>query len=295
MKKTALIILTGIIMMIGVCSADAFADQEWVRDILERKDRYWNRTVTVEGQIMSVTADPPGTSRGTYQLQDESTDATLTIRTDELPPVGKIYSVTGMIMQDPNTSDPYMKETSRSAPGFPPTMRLLLIGGGALFLILLIIFIVLLLKPKKSPSSQSTIRPAPRPGPAPASPDKTTKMPRSEPAPAEAEKTQVYISLGAEITVEKGPDQGKNFTLHKQVMTIGRPGARKNDIELNDDTVSKQQASIYYDNTKKEFTIKNESTTNPTMVNKNVVTESAHLESGARIEMGKSLLIFKKE
>jgi predicted component of type VI protein secretion system len=78
-------------------------------------------------------------------------------------------------------------------------------------------------------------------------------------------------------------------------MTIGRPGARKNDIELNDDTVSKQQASIYYDNTKKQFTIKNESTTNPTMVDKNVVTESAALENGSQIEMGKTVLKFKME
>ena len=295
MKKTTFITLGALILMIGFCSADAFADQEWVRDILERKDRYWNTTVTVQGQVMSVEADPPGTARGTYQLQDESTDDTLTIRTDDLPPVGKTFSITGMILQDPDTSEPYMRETSRTSAGFPPTMRIILIGGGALFLILLIIFIVLLLKPKKAAQAKSTVRPTSRPETPSSSPEKTTKMPRSAPPPAEADKTQVFVSLGAEVTVEKGPDQGKDYTLHKQVMTIGRPGARKNDIELNDDTVSKQQASIYYDNTKKQFTIKNESTTNPTMVDKNVVTESAALENGSQIEMGKTVLKFKME
>lgn len=295
MKKTAFVMLVAFVLMTGVCSANAFADQEWIRDILERKERYWNTTVTVEGQVLSVTADPPGTTRGTYQLQDESTKDTLSIQTNDLPAVGKNYSVTGMILQDPDTSETYMKETTRTSAGFPPTMRILLIGGGILFLVLLIIFIVLLVKPKTKPEAQPTIRPTPRPDmPAPG-PDKTTKMPPSEAPSPGPEKTQVFVSLGAEISVEKGPDKGKEFTLHKQVMTIGRPGARKNDIELDDDTVSKEQASIYYDNTRKQFTIKNESTTNPTMVNKNLVTESIPLENGALIEMGKTVLKFKTE
>jgi hypothetical protein len=295
MKKTALIMLIAFIFMIGICSANAFADQEWIRDILEKKERYWNTTVTVVGQVLSVTADPPGTTRGTYQIQDESTKDALTVRTDDLPPVGKTYQVTGMILQDPETSQTYMKEIRRNPPGIPSTVKILLVIGVALFVILLIIFIVLLAKSRKKPPAQQTLRPAARPGvPAPGL-DKTAKVAPAEAPSPPPEKTQIFVSLGAEISVEKGPDKGKEFTLHKQVMTIGRPGSRKNDIELTDDTVSKEQASIFYDNTKKEFTIKNESTTNPTMVNKNLVTESSLLENDAVIEMGKSVLKFKKQ
>lgn len=295
MKKTSFAILSAFILMLGVCSVNAFAGQEWIRDILERKERYWNTNVTVVGQVLSVKADPPGTTRGTYEFQDESTKDTLTIQTDNLPPVGKTYSVTGMILQDPDTSETYMKESGRTSSGFPPTMKILLIGGGILFLILLIIFIVLLVRPKTKSAAQPTITPTPRPEAPGPSLEKTTKMPTAEVPSPSPEKTQVFVSLGAEIMIEKGPDKGKEFTLHKQVMTIGRPGARKNDIELSDDTVSKEQASIFYDNVKKQFTIKNESTTNPTMVNKNLVTESAQLENDALIEMGKSALKFKIE
>ena len=280
-----------------ILTSTAFADQEWIRDILERKDRYVNIEVTVVGQVLAVQANPAGTTRGTFQIQDESTKDTLTVESKELPLVGKSYSVTGMILIDPNTSNPYLKETGRTSAGFPPTMKILLYGGGALFVILLIVFITLLVKPKSKAPAQATVRPMPRPEAAEPALDKTVKMPTSPAAPPvpEVDKTQVFVNLGANIIIDKGPNEGKEFTLHKQVMTIGRPGARKNDIELDDNTVSKEQASIFYDNTTRGFTIKNESTTNPTMMNKNVITSTSELNDGDVIEMGKTILRFKKE
>jgi len=67
------------------------------------------------------------------------------------------------------------------------------------------------------------------------------------------------------------------------------------DVELADDTVSKEQASIFYDNIKKTFTIRNESTTNPTLLNKNIITEAAELNHGDLIETGKTVFKFKRE
>jgi len=278
-------------------SVDAFADQEWISDILANPTRYWNRTVTIIGDIQSVAANPPGTTRGIYTVLDDSGPVPLTVQTKDLPPIGKTYSVTGVIIQDPNnTNVPLMRELKRTSPGMTSTMKILLYGGGALFLLLLIIFIVLLAKPKKV-IAQEPARPAAAPSPPPPTPDmsKTTKISASEAAPPTADKTQVFMSLGAEAVVDKGPDKGKEFAFHKQVTTIGRAGSRKNDIELSDDTVSKEQASIYYDNATQQFSVSNESTTNPTKLNGNLIKEPVQLKDSDIIEMGKSAIRFKKE
>jgi len=298
MRKLFLCALASILMLTCVTAVRAAGDQEWIRDILERKDRYWNTEVAVVGQVVSVKADPEGTTRGTYQLRDESTKETLTVSTGDLPPIGKSYAVKGLILQAPeNASLPYLKEAKRTAPGFSATMKLLLYGGVVLFLVLLIVFLVLLIRPKTRGEAAATIRPGVRPGAGEPGLDKTRKIsPAGPAAPAPApDKTQVYVSLGADLVVEKGPERGKEFTLHKQVTTIGRPGARKNDVELADDTVSKEQASIFFDNVKQTFTIRNESTTNPTLLNKNIVTEAAELHNGDLIETGKTLFKFRRE
>jgi len=306
-KRSFWIGLAVVLFSLGL-TAEALAQTTWIVDILGNPARYWNTTVTVSGQVQAVVPNPAGTTRGTYTLLDDSCPNPLTIRTDDLPPISRNFKVTGVIIQDPTAANvPIMKELSRAAPGMASTTLYLLIGAGVVFLILLITFIVLLTKPKRAAAPAETIRPQARPAaappayvppPAPA-PDalKTMKMPTATvpaaaPAPA---KTQVFISLGAEILVEKGPDKGKEFTLHQQVTTIGRPGTRKNDIEVNDETVSKEQASIFYDNVKKQFTVANESATNPTRINGQPISGPTIIESGTLLEMGRTVLHFKKE
>lgn len=302
MKRKFGLFLTAVFLATGILVQDALADQVWISDILANPSRYWNMRVTVEGQVQSTTANPPGTTRGTYTLLDESGPNPLVIRTEDLPPLGKVFSVTGMITQDPaNANVPIMREMKRQAPGMPMEMKILLIAGGALFLILFIIFLVLLMRPRTKVVTQPPTRPGaptpstPTPPPSPDL-DKTTKLGDVLEAPAAMpDKTQVFISLGADLVVEKGPDKGKEFTLHKQVTTIGRPGIRKNDIEMTDDTVSKEQASILYDNTNKQFSISNESTTNPTKINGHVIAEPVILNNDDLVEMGKSILKFIKK
>lgn len=282
MRKSGLYVLLAAIVLPLLLAASAAAAQVWIVDILANPARYWNMTVTLVGQVQNVAANPAGTTRGTYTLLDESCPKPITVRTNELPPVGKSYSVTGIIIQDPaEAGTPLLKEVSRSSPGMASTTLYILIGAGALFLILLVVFIVMLSKPKQKA----------------AAPAETTKIPSGPTptfAPPAADKTQVFMSLGADIVVERGPDKGKEFPLHKQVMTIGRPGTRKNDLELGDDTVSKDQASIYYDNTRKTFSIANESATNPTKVNGQPISGPTLIENDAVIEMGRTLLRFKK-
>ena len=307
MKKTRLVIFLFVLCAPIVLSVAASAEQVWINDILINPARYWNRTVTVIGQVQAVKANPEGTTRGFYTVLDDSCPNPITVRSNELPPLGKSYAVTGVIIQDPAAANvPLLKEVSRSAPGMANTTLYLLIGAGVVFLVLLITFIVLLTKPKKAaapvtirPRPQDTVRPGPRPAAPGPDPDKTTKLPTGPAAPAYAapapDKTQVFMSLGADLIIEKGPDKGKEFTLHKQVMTIGRPGARKNDVELADDTVSKDQASIFYDNTRKLFSIANESATNPTKVNGQIISGPTLIENGALIEMGRTIFRFKKD
>ncbi|HPN17395.1 MAG TPA: FHA domain-containing protein, partial [Candidatus Aminicenantes bacterium] len=249
--------------------------------------------VTVVGQVQAVIPNPAGTTRGTYTMLDESCPNPLTIRTNDLPPVSRNFRVRGVLIQDPAQANvPLMKEISRSSPGMTNTTLYLLIAAGAAFLFLLIVFIILLTKPKPRPAAEETIRPA-----APVDPSKTTRIAPPPAAPAAAPggaKTRVFLNLGADIIIEKGPDKGKEFPLHRQVTTIGRPGSRKNEIEINDDTVSKEQASIYYDNAKKEFTIADESATNPTRVDGRAISGPTPLKNGAVIELGRTVLIFKK-
>ncbi len=286
-------------------AAQAGAQETWTVDILGNPARYWNTTVTVVGQVQTVTPNPAGTTRGTYTLLDESSPNPLTIRTNDLPPISRNFKVTGVIIQDPAQANvPIMKELARSAPGMATTTLYLLIAAGVVFVVLLIVFIVLLTKPKKPVMTAETIRPTSRPtGGAPATAwapvdsSKTMKLapasPSVPPMPAPT-KTQVFLSLGADIVVDKGPDKDKSFPLHLQATTIGRPGNRKNDIELNDDTVSKEQASIYYDSARKTFSIANESATNPTRLNGQPVSGPTIIEDGASIDMGRTVLRLKK-
>ena len=281
-----------------VFAASAAAQETWIVDILGNPARYWNTTVTVVGQVQTVTPNPAGTTRGTFTLLDESCPNPLTIRTNDLPPISRNFKVTGVIIQDAAQANvPVMKELSRSAPGMASTTLYLLIGAGVAFVVLLIIFIVLLTKPKKQAGIQETIRPGTRPMAVPSDPSKTTKIPAA-PSPVAAAagpaKTQVFLRLDADIIIDKGPDQGKEFPLHQLVTTVGRPGSRKNDIELNDETVSKEQVSIYYDNVKKQFSVANESATNPTRINDQPISGPTVIENGALIEIGRTVLRFKK-
>jgi pSer/pThr/pTyr-binding forkhead associated (FHA) protein len=281
------------IAMLFLFSLSAFAQDLYLVDVLGHPERFYNRKVTLAGQVQSVQANPVGTERGQYTITDESTTNALTVKTERLPKIGVTYKISGTLIADPAQGNvPILKEESRSSPGTSST-TIVLILAGLVFLVLLVLLLRLMSKSKTGPRSAPVIRPASR-APAAASPDlaKTIRVtPGADAAPA---KTQVYLNLGASIVVDKGPDAGKEFPLHTLATAIGRPGARKNDIELTDGTVSKEQATVRYDNTKKEFSIINESSTNPTRVDQKELSGSTVIADGAVIEIGKTVLRFKK-
>jgi len=284
MRQRRAILLLAIFVQPALLAVAGWAAQTGIIDILANPARFWNLKVTVVGQVQTVQAVPEGTTKGYYQLLDDTGPTALTVRSNELPLVGRSYAVTGVVIQDPTKPNiPVLKESSRSSPGGGSGTLVILVVAVLVLAGLAVTFLVVLKRPR--PAAGAAARPAP--GAA-----KTVKVPAA--APAAGDKTQVFMNLGADLVVERGPDKGKEFPLYKPQMSIGRPGSRKNDVELGDETVSKDQASISYDAVRKTFTIVNESSTNPTRVNGEVVAAPLLLAPGAEIEMGRTLLRFKK-
>jgi hypothetical protein len=175
------------------------------------------------------------------------------------------------------------------AGGFSDSARNLLFALGAVLLILIIIFVVLLLKPKKIVPAQ----PGPEPQPEASKKEGLTSTEViSMPAPP-ADETQLLQNFHAELLVEQGNDKGAIFTISKNTNTIGRSGTRVNDIALTDNTVSKVQATLYFDPVSNCFSIVNEGTKNPTKVNGVIAGKRVLLGGGEVIEMGKTALRFK--
>jgi hypothetical protein len=293
-KRVSRAVLALFVLVLAL-SVPAQAKEEWINDILTTPNRYWNMQVTLIGEVQNVNANPAGTTRGTYTLLDDSCPNPIVVRTKDLPPVGRAFRVTGVVMQDPaNAAVPVIKELERAqAGGLSGQTRTLLIALGALMAVLVVVFLVLLLRPKKGataqPAAQAVITPQARhEGPRPAAP--TIVVPRGAPKGGE---TQLLQNPIAELTVEQGNERGKVFTITTSTCTIGRAGTRANDVQLSDPTVSKEQASLYHDAGSGKISIVNESSKNPTRVNGVVVEGTAPLKGNDLIEMGKTALRIK--
>jgi hypothetical protein len=298
MKKSAFRASMALLFVTLFFSVNVQAEEVMINDILINPAHYWNVQVTLVGEVQNVNADPAGTTRGTYTLLDDSCPNPITIRTKDLPLVGRAFSVTGLVLQDPNQANvPVIKELERVDAGeFSSSTRNLLLGLGAVLLILIIVFVVLLLKPKKNIAQQSrpeaTIKPVTRPeAPKGSGGIPTVVFPM---AAAPGDETQLLQNPLAELSVEGGSDKGKVFIVNKNANTIGRSGARINDIVLTDNTVSKEQASLNFDPASGRFSIVNESAKNPTKVGGVIASQRVLLNGGELIEMGKTALRFKK-
>ena len=77
--RTSLLVVFGLLLLLPVagCGREVF-----VGDILKNPTSHWNKTVTVVGQVQSVTANPVGTTRGTYALLDDSSPQPLIVRSN---------------------------------------------------------------------------------------------------------------------------------------------------------------------------------------------------------------------
>ncbi|MDD8027622.1 MAG: FHA domain-containing protein [Acidobacteriota bacterium] len=271
-------------------ASSAAAQDVYVLDLLTRPERFLNTSVTVVGQVQALQSAAGGGGRGTYTIIDDSTASALTVRSEKLPKIGKVYRITGTLVADPARENaPTLKEDRRSSPG-SSLVSAVLIAAGVILAILFVVLIVLWLRPRRRAGDAPRIRPD------------STDMGRtirvapfpSSAVPAAA-KTQVFRNLGASLVLDSGPDKGREYPLHLMKTNIGRPGGRLNDIEIADGTVSKEQAAILYDNATKEFTLVNESATNPTLFDGAEIGGPSVLRPGTVIGMGKITLKFKME
>lgn len=108
--------LTAAFVLVPVLSASVFAQSpQLVIDILTAPQRHWNTTVVVRGHVRGTEPNPPGTNRGTYVFRDSS-DADITVVTNELPAVGREFTVTALVeQQTPDAVVPVLREVSRRA------------------------------------------------------------------------------------------------------------------------------------------------------------------------------------
>jgi pSer/pThr/pTyr-binding forkhead associated (FHA) protein len=280
-----------------ILSVNAWAEDVLINDILINPAQFWNLEVTLVGDVQTVNADPAGTTRGTYALLDDSCPTAITIRTKDLPPVGRSFRVTGVVLQVADLGNvPVIKESKRVDAGeFSNSTRNLLIGLGAVLLILIIVFVILLLKPKKNPSSPSKQAATAKPGTKTEAAKGNDAIPTvAIPMPAPAgDETQLLPTPLAELLVEQGNDKGAVFTVGNSTTAIGRSGARHNGIVLTDNTVSKAQATLRFDPARGRLAIVDDGAKNPTKVNGVIAGQPVLLNGGELIEMGKTALRFK--
>ncbi len=92
------------------------------------------------------------------------------------------------------------------------------------------------------------------------------------------------------VAIKKGPSAGTEFFIEKEEITIGRDPA--SDIFLNDITVSRRHARIFFE--KNEAFIEDLGSLNGIFVDGKRV-DRAHLDQGAEIQIGKFKLVFFKK
>jgi hypothetical protein len=252
----------------------------------------------VEVSINDISANPAGAALGPHPFQDDGRSGPASLRCQDLPALGRAEIMILAVLQvlGPGSSPETKGQERDDAGRFSESTRNLLIGLGAVLLILIIVFIVLLLLPNKNVPARSKPDTAIKPGTQPEAPKGEGAMPTvaiSQPAP-QGDVTQLLENPFAKLVVEQGPDQDLVFTISKNTSTIGRSGNRINDVVLTDNTVSKVQATLYFDPASGRFSIMNEGLKNPTKVNGAIVDQQALLGGGELIEMGKTALRFKK-
>lgn len=317
----------GLVTAALVLIAAPLVAQDWIADIKATPQRHMNREVTIEGQVMAAQPNPAGTTRGLYQVVDDPDNdpGGIWIRTRELPPVGQEFRVTGTVIQLQQPPTPQagqgatiaLDEISRSPAGRPGWLLPALVIAGVVVLVLLVMLVLTLTRDRQpagaggagavgptaiptvrpsSPASQGGPPPPPTAGPARTAEAEPTAAAgdRTEAVTSSGDRTEVFRNLGATFAVTGGPDAGKEFPIGRPTTLIGRSGRRKNDVELTDTSVSREQAKIVYSDETGSFTLINESRTNPTKVDGSTV-EARELTDEARIEMGKTTAELRRD
>lgn len=288
--------LSGWSGLVAVAAMACVAPQapKGIGDINMAVQRYWNTEVIIEGQVVKADADPIGTTRGVFQLVDDTDRNPIRVETKELPAVGSMVRVRGVVQQDPqNVRYPLVREIERGRAG-SRFFLYLMIGSGLVALILVGILIYTLLhRPPPGPEPVVGRSGGGYPGPDPSDSDATVEYHRPRSAPVD-DVTMTFEYWGYRFTVTEGPDQGKSVPIGTTPFFIGRAGSRQNHLELSDRTVSRTQATIRRHPKTHEFTLEAQGGTNETLVDGKPV-QVATISEGTRIRVGATVIQFQRD
>ena len=95
----------------------------------------------------------------------------------------------------------------------------------------------------------------------------------------------------AELVIMSGQGAGERFVIDTSVVLMGRFGKRDNDITLQDPTVSREHATIYHGEGR--FWLRPDTTSSPTMVNSEPVTQARPLMDNDQVLLGEQALMFR--
>lgn len=292
-----------LMVVLGACAPDP---DTWIEEIEASPERFWNTTVVLEGRVVEAVPEPQGTREGYYHLVDESTPQGLMVRSDELPSPGEDVTVSGLIQQEPGeTGRTILRENSRYANHDPRLMW----TGGAATLLGAVLLGILILSLVRSGTTRSRRRPGFAGGgpwaggggdrPEPEWAMATAQGSGGEAATATADRTRTFddatktFDLYGFLKVRSGPDAPAEFPLGGTPVLIGRAGGRQNQVELSDETVSREQARLLKDRENGRVLLINESATNRTKVNGSEV-DSVELSPGDEVRMGATVMEFRQ-
>ena len=266
--------------------------QVFVRDILDTPQRFFNLSVQITGEVVSVQTPASPEERGFYVVLDNS-DQTIRVVANTLPAPQTRVTVRGIVQVFPESQESYIRESTRTLEGGvvrPPSTAdsqeniLIYVLIGLITIIVVILLVVLLRKPAhKDSGSDPVSSTSSSPG------DKRTRQVTSREVDNAVGglRTKAVPDPLAQLEVIVGPNQGKSFPLGYET-AIGRVTG---DIILEDESVSRRHARIVFD--KGVYTLENRSETNPVILNSSRLETRKELNDGDEIICGVVKLQFK--
>lgn len=260
--------LTQVLVLLSLLSSSALAvPTVRVSDIIGNPIRYRDVQVQLSGQVTKVEPDPTTATGVVYTLQDDSAQI-VRVKTLAAPELDSKVRLVGSVAQDDPQSKPYILEIRHRTAGVP--ISILYGSGGALALIA-IILIYFMFRPaslKKKVQQKSM------------TPDESVVQRKPV-------ITQVFRDDPVALLVAtSGPHKGEVFKLFQGANTIGRDDNQT--VQLKEDvTISRSHARI--EAKSGSLAILNESSTNPTKVGGDDVTER-ELADGDIIQVGSTRL-----
>ncbi|HOK52828.1 MAG TPA: FHA domain-containing protein [Armatimonadota bacterium] len=260
-------VILALVLVLSAAELSSAMPEVQISDIIGNPMRYRDVRVKISGQVTKVEPDPLAPNSVVYILQDERNQV-IRVKSLVAPELDSHITVVGAVAQDSEAAKPYIIELKHTEAGIPLSW---LLGAGGVLIILagVLIYMILFPKPVKKKQQKSY---------------QLSKEPEVERRPV---ITQVYRDDPVALLVAiSGPYKGETFKLFKGINTIGRDDNMT--VQLVDDpTVSRNHARI--DATNGGLIISNESSTNPTAVSGQEVTEK-ELSDGDIIQIGSTRL-----